>query len=173
MVKAPRTLITIALLCCLRLAPASAAAREGEFSASPDGRLHRFVHGQWVDCPPGSQLEAANGALFVVDGPLTPAQAFALTEVFERLTAQNPHGPARDSEGHVIRMPGLTTTQLTQFPAFPGTHGMPNEHGLYFDGSGPQPSLTRVWLLAGAVLLVVAGFWRFNRSRARRAADHR
>jgi hypothetical protein len=168
MARVQRTPIVV-LLMCLPLLSALAAAVEGEFSASPDGRLHRFVQGQWVDCPIGSELEAANGALFLVDGPLTAIEAGDLTEVFNRLAAQNPHGPARDTDGKVIRMAGLTTSQLVHYPAFPGTHGMPNEHGVYYDGSGPQPSTIRLWLLAGGGALVVALLVRYLGPRARRS----
>lgn len=176
-VKAIPTLIVVLLLVCVLVLPASVAvaagaaaavtaATEGDFSASPDGRLRRFVNGQWIDCPIGSQIEAANGARFLVDGPLTSIEASELTEVFARLAAQNPHGPVKDTDGNVIHPAGLTTSQLVHYPAFPGTHGMPDAHGVYYDGSGPPPSYAALWVLVGGGVLLVVVLVRFTRRRA-------
>jgi hypothetical protein len=92
---------------------------------------------------------------------LTPVEASDAGVIFARLATQNPNGPAKDTEGQELHPAGLTMSQLVQYPAFPGTHGIPDAHGVYFDGSGPPPSHARVWVLVAGVMLLLVVSVRF------------
>ena len=78
----------------LRLKPAKypADAAEGAFFATPDGLLHRFVDGQWIDVAIGQTVPNPHGSSMLVTERITPHEAEDITTYFSEPPTSAPVG---------------------------------------------------------------------------------
>lgn len=96
-------------------------ATEGTFMASPDGLLHRFVGGQWVDVAIGQSVPKPHGAGMLLNERITPHEAEAITEYFHEpeppapVPPPHPKPQSSDSSAFVTALCLGATAFLTTF----------------------------------------------------------